>query len=264
MRECLLQIGVDEEKNKKAIDMKKRLILCIGWLAVVQAGYASTNYPSWWLERQVIDTNLVSADYAPANQGQAKHVAHRAWLEFEQKLGGAGSVASDLVSRFTVADNDRSINLGQLKTMAAPFYDRLSALEFTQAWPANMTVGPYPWSGSITPANDSAIANIGQLKYLFSFDLFSVALDSDGDGLPDWWENGFFGALTQDGDGDFDGDGIINRFEQAFATDPTVDQTATEPEGVYRYDLLGRLVEVSGAVEWVYTLDAEGNLQSVQ
>jgi hypothetical protein len=39
-------------------------------------------------------------------------------------------------------------------------------------WPEGMTAPPYPWSGlTDIPPQDYSIANIGQLKYLFSFDL---------------------------------------------------------------------------------------------
>jgi hypothetical protein len=44
--------------------------------------------------------------------------------------------------------------------------------------------------------------------------------DSDGDGLPDSWELLHFGDLTQDGQGDFDGDGVNNATELAEGTDP--------------------------------------------
>ena len=45
--------------------------------------------------------------------------------------------------------------------------------------------------------------------------------DSDQDGLPDSWELGYFGGLTQDGAGDADGDGAINLDERLAATSPT-------------------------------------------
>jgi hypothetical protein len=90
-----------------------------------------------------------------------------------------------------------------------------------------------------------------------------VLLDADEDGLPDWWEHWFFDGLEQDGDGDFDGDGILNRFELAFETDPTADQGASDPlAALYEYDELGRLISVSGPVELTFTLDEEGNLEA--
>jgi hypothetical protein len=44
--------------------------------------------------------------------------------------------------------------------------------------------------------------------------------DSDGDGLPDEWEQAHFGNLLRDGSGDFDGDGLTDRQEYIAGTDP--------------------------------------------
>ena len=46
--------------------------------------------------------------------------------------------------------------------------------------------------------------------------------DTDGDGLPDQWERDFFGNLSQDGNGDPDGDGKTNLEEFQNGSDPTV------------------------------------------
>jgi hypothetical protein len=45
--------------------------------------------------------------------------------------------------------------------------------------------------------------------------------DSDNDGLPDWWERLFFGDLSRDGTGDFDGDGFSDFAELQLGTNPT-------------------------------------------
>lgn len=46
--------------------------------------------------------------------------------------------------------------------------------------------------------------------------------DSDGDGLPDYWEIKYFGDLTTtDGTGDQDGDGLTDLEEYLSASDPT-------------------------------------------
>ncbi|NMA21207.1 MAG: LamG domain-containing protein, partial [Lentisphaerae bacterium] len=60
-----------------------------------------------------------------------------------------------------------------------------------------------------------------------------VFIDSDGDGLPDWWEIQYFGNLDRDGTGDYDGDGLTDLYEYytslapnpAYHTDPTKPQT---------------------------------------
>jgi hypothetical protein len=45
--------------------------------------------------------------------------------------------------------------------------------------------------------------------------------DSDGDGLPDWWELQYFGNLNQNGSGDSDGDGLTNLQEYQQGRNPT-------------------------------------------
>jgi hypothetical protein len=45
--------------------------------------------------------------------------------------------------------------------------------------------------------------------------------DSDGDGLPDSWENFYFGNLSQTANGDYDGDGWTNLQEFRNQTNPT-------------------------------------------
>lgn len=94
------------------------------------------------------------------------------------------------------ADDYAAVNLGQLKHVAKPFYDRLHELGYTgQPLAAGQT---YPWDSSPGPADDYALANIGQVKNVFSFDVSDISsfynpyapwgIDSDGDGIPDWWE----------------------------------------------------------------------------
>lgn len=58
--------------------------------------------------------------------------------------------------------------------------------------------------------------------------------DSDGDGLPDWWEYTYFGSLDETADGDYDGDGLNNYYEYILrneGADPT-DPKSLDPDGV--------------------------------
>ena len=52
--------------------------------------------------------------------------------------------------------------------------------------------------------------------------------DSDGDGLPDWWEIQHFGDLSHNGTGDEDGDGLDNDGEYANWTDPNNPDSDTD------------------------------------
>ncbi len=152
--------------------------------------------PAWWTNRAVLLTGpgVVTNDFAPINQGQLKWLATQAKAEFDEKwqvLGGAGSNITALVAGFSTNNNYRPVNLGQLKNTVAPFYERLQALDLASGYPAGAG-SPYPWSNSTNPPRDFALANIGQAKYVFSFDLAGVNIttntDTDADGLPDWWE----------------------------------------------------------------------------
>jgi len=58
-------------------------------------------------------------------------------------------------------------------------------------------------------------------------------LDSDANGLPDYWEIQYFGAINQGAMGDPDGDGLINYYEYQNGTNPTKKDTDGDgmPEG---------------------------------
>jgi hypothetical protein len=53
------------------------------------------------------------------------------------------------------------------------------------------------------------------------FQLYSP-YDSDHDGMPDEWETKYFGNISQNGTGDFDGDGVNDLQEYQNGTDPTL------------------------------------------
>jgi len=140
--------------------------------------------PSWWSDRGIINTNNTAQDRAAANQGQLKYVAARATEELQDKLTNTTadlSVIIGLTTNFSSANNRAAVNLGQLKYIAKPYYDILQTNNLTFAWPENMAEGPYPWSESTN--HNTAIANIGQLKHVFSFDLgVDLDVDTDRDG----------------------------------------------------------------------------------
>jgi len=135
---------------------------------VIPAGFEG---PSWWLVRNVIIDAENRNDFAAVNQGQLKWIATKAYEEFDAKLtGGAGSNVTALVNSPVNFNNYLTVNHGQLKNVAKPFYDRLWELGMTHAYPAGVTT-QYPWDSSTNAPSDYKVANIGQLKYLFSFEL---------------------------------------------------------------------------------------------
>lgn len=140
------------------------------------------------------------------NQGQLKNLATAAYLEFQQNLPGGigptgiaetGGHLQALINSFTNSDNYVTVNVGQLKYVAEFFYDRLFELGYCR---------DYPWANASHPPDDFALANVGQAKFLFSFDL---SRDRDGDGLRDV-EDEFPDQADRDGDGLLDGAELAN------------------------------------------------------
>jgi len=176
---------------------------------LVAAGIVAGN-PSWWSARTVIDPGATPNDYGIANLGQLKWMATNACDELEARLpGGAGPEVWDMVRPFSKTGNGVPVNLGQLKNVAAPIYERLIEVGYTNA---------YPWTETTADDNDFAPANVGQLKRVFSFD---ISVDTDADGLYDWWEQYRFQDLDETYAGDADGDGFTNGEEYAGGSDPT-------------------------------------------
>jgi hypothetical protein len=111
-------------------------------------------------------------------------------------------------------------------------------------------------------------------------------LDTDGDGLPDWYELNVFGSNPSDADSDDDGlpdgweaahglnvtgptdaladadsDSLTNRDEFAFGLDPRTNEFESKASSM-TYTVVNRLaqIETGGVVTNSFTYDAEGNL----
>ncbi|MBU0676904.1 MAG: hypothetical protein KJ626_02215 [Verrucomicrobia bacterium] len=182
-------------------------------LFIAPAAHAATNCPNWWIERGVVDTNTASADYSPATQGHIKWIVTNAYDEFEYMMpNGAGSNIETLVSGFSATNNYLPVNAGQLKNVAKPFYDALDQEGLTNELPIGVT-NTYPWTDSTGDDADYSVINVGQVKYVFSFDL-----DKDADGLPNWWELYHFDDLDEIGSGDYDSDSHSNSNEFQLGT----------------------------------------------
>ncbi len=258
------------------MNMKKKFLVWLGSGLVLMA--VAMADPDWWTNTTIgtnfIDGAATPQNYAPLNLGQLKNVASKAKLYLDTQFrwqGGAGTAVNATVSGFgnTTALNYEPANLGQLKVVAKPFYDRLIALGYNtnanliaRGFPGNWT-GNYAWDPSTATSVNYAPANLGQLKMVFSFDLSVNAVsDTDGDGLPDWWEKAYFGgSLSQTGSGDYDSNGLSNKDEYELELDPHVDQAGNMTNHLqYEYDALGRLTNATGlSISGNYTYDAEGN-----
>jgi hypothetical protein len=122
-------------------------------------------------------TEAAAEDYALVNQGQLKQMALGAFEEIQAKVpGGAGARLTEAAEAWSWVDSQSirrprvqsstedyaPANVGQLRWMAKPFYDRL--IEVGRA-------SGYPGSAPGQEAEDYALANIGQVKNVFAFDL---------------------------------------------------------------------------------------------
>lgn len=123
----------------------------------------------------------------------------------------------------------------------------------------------------LTDHDGDGIATALELDKLMNATVAEIIVDNEPepDGLPDYWEMFYFENLSRDGEGDYDNDGILDKFEWQARTNPTVDQAAehiAESTGLteYTYDLLGRLSTASGPVDISFVFDKENNLKSAQ
>lgn len=148
--------------------------------------------PSWWPME-----GGRSEDYAVANQGQLKNFGVSAYDAMEaQQSGGAGSGFRETVESWFERNADKTlrlhdglrvplvteatadyaaVNVGQLKAVAMPLYDRLMELGLVEG---------YPWRNGGYGQSNYSLVNVGQLKETFNVPL---QLTLDAYGRPDWW-----------------------------------------------------------------------------
>lgn len=191
--------------------------------ACILLGSAFAQEPSWWIEKGIGNTPSDNqANFNAANVGQLKYISKRAAEVLDSKLsdsGGAGPEISNMVNSFSGFDpsapdeNYKIANIGQLKYVAKKFYDRLFELGTDKIrYPHGMELisggadsssNKYPWPAiSANPSAEEISENykaalVGQLKYLFSWDV----LENSGfsyDGIGNGWYNNFAGEYSQE------------------------------------------------------------------
>lgn len=115
----------------------------------------------------------------------------------------------------------------------------------------------HPFTADATPSGSFAIAGA-----LFTVGMGGSAADTDGDGLPDWWERFYFGDLARDGTGDFDGDGLSDYNEFQLGTNPADANSALRIIPPLVVDQTGATVTWAAAMERVYRLEHRGAVGS--
>ena len=229
-----------------------------GLTLIATAGLVlAQTYPQWWLDQNVVSSQPPAApsaaydkwmadNYAFANLGQAKHLAEQATNAMNAaQAGSAGSAIASTIAGFSTLPKDNYVpfTIGQLKALSAPFYDVMHAANFTVTLGDGTIIpnGSYPWTTDVTPDN-LAVANLGQLKHVFSFDLSDWGIAWED--VPQAWKQALINspdAEFYDPEGDvtvanmlgtrpwgggsdykywdFDGDGISNLTEYINGTD---------------------------------------------
>ena len=222
-------------------------------LALMIAALAAP--PLWWGtgDPPVIVPGVPQNNHGPANIGQAKHMAKSALDALRTVLPAvADQIEADLVGNgkpipswappANQAEKDKNhapLLIGQLKAIADPFYTRLHAaapawlegeLNENQTKDACDPSNYFPWSTETTDDQNKAIANIGQLKAVFS--LRFEQLETDHDRLADEWEILHFLNLRFDASADPDNDGLSNLQEMTMGSDPKSEGADTDQDGM--------------------------------
>ncbi len=229
--------------------MKAKLGISI-YLMMTLAGQSVP--PAWWDERNVIDPDAPENNHAAASLGQAKWMTSQCYAELNTRLttnnGDPLGFQLESIVPILPASPDaawyeaqkKALNLGQLKHLSSQFYAELNILA-PQWVNTQMTLNGIPWTADqiypwnqATPVEENyALANIGQLKSVFSL---RFNYDSDGDDLSDLEEFIFINSDPNDAfnnlsdvthlpGSDTDGDGLTYDEEIALGTDPNLPDT---------------------------------------
>ncbi|MFA5688235.1 MAG: hypothetical protein WC959_03695 [Kiritimatiellales bacterium] len=117
----------------------------------------------------------------------------------------------------------------------------------------NLMAGNWVFERAFSPKTDGSFTNrISSESYPHRFirAIGHLPIDSDGDGMPDWWEilNGL-DPLVDDRNGDADGDGFSNLAEYLAGTHPQIANVTTpgnvQSRIIYQYDVNGHLESVN-------------------
>lgn len=147
---------------------RSALALAAGLTLALDAVGAGAGYPDWWTTRGVINGAVGTNDYAPVTIGQVRWLVTNAVLELDERLpGGAGTSVQAFPATLGGGNDFSVVPVGWLKSWTATLADRLADEGVAYA---------LPWTDdSDADDDDFGIANIGQAKNSFRFDLDGVS-----------------------------------------------------------------------------------------
>jgi hypothetical protein len=223
-------------------------------------GSSASDYPYWWYEMGIIDANATDqGNWCLVNQGQLKNISLRAKYYLIFKLGltetewdsqwtsiySANSLTAPAF--LNTGNNYVVINQGQAKNVLWGFYRMLYNNGYTVAQIESMLGAhqssgswsySYPWTGS--DASHYSPLDVGQLKFMFCFDLGDVGewMDTDGDGIDDRVELDCYNSLSSVCDVnsmtlDSDGDMYSSCIEAVLGYDNATYSTSTSSSASY-------------------------------
>lgn len=183
-------------------------------------------------EERIKRAALAAAGWGPAEA----ELAQRNGGGEAEPQGGEEYAEGSLWLEITGATSEQ-VQLVIHGTMAGEIYELLSKESLTNAaW-----AGEPPWViGAAGQDSTATTVTMGTRTNLFLWARSYV--DSDGDGLPDWWSEQFFGGLDVDPYADPDNDGWTNLQEYQNGTNPNEFNMPAAPRN------LSAMVEVNGMV----------------
>jgi alpha-tubulin suppressor-like RCC1 family protein len=187
--------GIKEMNRLLGVQICAVVGLIVGCL--LPSFHAGATQPAWWTSSGAVNANAVRDDDAVVTEGQLKQFTLEAVNQLNAYLPtGAGPLLNGTVAywegdysshgynRTNPKPSDlQAMNIGQVKEIAYLVWTQLKNVGYVTTIP----------SWIVVTSSDYQAANIGQVKTAFDFDL---TYSSDGNPLPNWWREYYFGTLS--------------------------------------------------------------------
>ena len=241
--------------------MKSSNLICAGatLLAVLLAAPASTSasgIPEPSLTLYGVVLNKINGATTRLTHGEIrwtfKPLNGGAWVTVTNQLVNINDQFSYMIQvpcesevvGFTISPNVLKVPTAPASVDRATVLINTQAVTFANAAQATMNLGAY---------------ERGRVERV-DLQVGIAPVDSDGDGLPDDWEQTHFGSLAQNGSGDADSDGVSNLEEYQAGTDPTDPQSLFAILRVGAHPQGGVEIRWSSMADKSYIVERSGNL----